>query len=256
MVKDDEVDSGRLTAKIPKSLRRTRKTVSGLLAKGGHRNQFKLEAVTSNFLKPLDDLLGKKKWLLSEQTSCLDALAIGYLALIRAPDVPNAWLRQALVEKYPSLDKWTERVSRECFGHHTALSDALVTPAPLGLRVNEHVLPWQSPTRPTPRDIGSTVLRNILDAVPVISQIRVNHQLKRASQNPQLDDCDGRKLSRLSTYQSKELYSQIGTVSTGVGALVVYLLWAGLLRWPKGLTSSTGKRDFGTAGAMLGLGLQ
>jgi hypothetical protein len=58
----------------------------------------------------------------------------------------------------------------------------------------------------------------------------------------------------MATNRNRELYSQIVAVTAGIGTFVGYLFWVGILQLPKRRSSETGKRNFGAAGAMLGLG--
>jgi hypothetical protein len=51
-----------------------------------------------------------------------------------------------------------------------------------------------------------------------------------------------------------KLYSQIVAVTAGIGTFVGYLFWVVMLQLPKRRGTETRKRDFGAAGAMLGLG--
>jgi hypothetical protein len=56
-----------------------KETVSTLLGKSTHRDQFRLDAVTSEFFEPLHELLAEKKWLIAETLTSRD---IGYRALM------------------------------------------------------------------------------------------------------------------------------------------------------------------------------
>jgi hypothetical protein len=58
----------------------------------------------------------------------------------------------------------------------------------------------------------------------------------------------------MATNRNRELYGQIFAVGAGISTFVGYLFWVGILQLPKRRSHDNGKRDFGAAGAMLGLG--
>jgi sorting and assembly machinery component 37 len=242
-----------MTAQIPKSLRKPKDTVSSLLGKSTHRNQFRLDAVTSDFCEPLNELLKDNGWFVSDAVTSLDCLALGYLALMQAPNLPHDWLRRAVKEKYPQLGKWTEEFLRSTFGEPVSPEHALSPPSDVNGK-QRRSLPWQPPLRPSVAAIASSILENTFDALPIVSQLRANKQLKRSSQDPELEDYERRQLAVTATNRNRELYSQIVAVTAGMGTFVGYLFWVGILQLPKRRSSETGKRDFGAAGAMLGLG--
>jgi sorting and assembly machinery component 37 len=246
-------EESKMTAQIPKSLRKPKETVSGLLGKGTHRNQFRLDAVTSEFFEPLDELLADKEWLISEDLTSLDCLALGYLALMQVPPLSHDWLRRAMKQKYPRLGKWTTRVARSTFGETTDPAHALSH----SRHVNEkgvRDLPWQAPVQPTITAIATSILETTIDALPIVCQLRANRQLKKSSHDPELEDYERRQLAAIATNRNRELYSQIFAVSAGIGTFLGYLFWVGILQLPKRRSNDTAKRNFGAAGAMLGLG--
>jgi sorting and assembly machinery component 37 len=252
---EEETEESKLTAQIPKSLRKPKETVSSLLGKSTHRNQFRLDAVTSEFFEPLDDLLADKEWLISDTVTSTDCLAIGYLALMHAPQLPHDWLRSAMQKKYPRLGRWTAQVARSTFGDPVDPSYTL-SPLPEDNRKGGRGLPWQAPVRPTITAVASSILDNTIDALPIVSQLRANKQLRKSSQeDPELEDYERKQLAAMATNRNRELYSQIFAVGAGISTFMGYLFWVGILQLPKRLSRDTGKRDFGAAGAMLGLGL-
>lgn len=242
-----------MTAQIPKSLRKPKETVSSLLGKSTHRNQFRLDAVTSEFLEPLGELLADKQWLISDGTTSLDCLAIGYLALMEAPQLPRDWLRRAMKEKYPRLGKWTTLAVQSTFGEPTDAAQAVSLPSELSAKRNRG-LPWQAPARPTLAAIASSILESTIDGLPIVSQLRVNKQLKKSSEDPELEDYERKQLAVMATNRNRELYSKIVSIGAGISTFVGYLFWVGILQLPKRHSNEAAKRNFGAAGAMLGLG--
>ncbi len=250
---DDPTQESKLTAQIPKSLRKPRQTVSSLLGQSTHRNQFRLDAITADFLEPLDELLADREWFIAETVSSLDCLAIGYLVLLQSPLLPLGWLKRALKEKYPHLGGWAESFSRDAFGDEVTPSEAL-SASREGSEKAKQGLPWQAPVRPTFGALAFTILDNTMDALPVVGQLRSNRQLKKASQDPDLDEYESKQLAVMASNRNQELYSQIFAVGAGIGVFIGHLFWVGMLKLPQRQRASGGRRDFGTAGAMLGLG--
>ena len=242
-----------MTAQIPKSLRKPKDTISSLLGKSTHRYQFRLDAVTSEFFKPVDELLADKEWLIAETLTGLDCLAIGYLALMQAPQLPLDWLRRGMKEKYPRLDKWTTVVARSAFGEPTDPGRALAA-LQEDIGKADRSLPWQAPVRPTVAIIASTILDNAMDALPVVSQLRANQQLKKSSGDPGLEEYERKQMAVIARNRNRELYSQIFAAGAGISTFLGYLFWVGILQLPKRRSDDAGKRSFGAAGAMLGLG--
>ena len=62
------------------------------------------------WLDPLEELLGHKKFLLSdEKPSSLDALALGYFSLILGAEVPDRWAARIMEDRFPKLVAWVHR---------------------------------------------------------------------------------------------------------------------------------------------------
>ena len=251
---DEQAEDMKFTAQIPKSLRNPKETVSSLLGKSTQRSRFRLDAVTAEFMEPLNELLGEEDFFLSDATSSLDCLALGYLALMQSPELPQEWLRRSLKDKFPSLGAWTRRSVRECFGAPTKVSDTLTPSLSGGGKEIERKLPWQAPIQPTLPVMIAAVWENSLDSLPVVGQLRTNGQLKKFSQNPDLEDYESKAMANLAANRNRELYSQIVVVGGGFGIFIGYLMWVGVLKLPRGQSQGNGRRNFGTAGAMLGLG--
>lgn len=255
VAQDAKSDNARMTAQIPKTLlKKPRDTVSGILGKSTHRSQFRLDAVTSEFLEPLSELLADKDWLLAETCSSLDCLAVGYLALMQSPEVPHNWLKRSLRDRFSNLAKWTDTFLRECYGGPMAPANAFLNQTFGDAEKRSSTLPWQVPMQPTFAAMGGTVVQGVLDSIPVVGQFRTNKQLKQAAQNPELDDLESKQLARIARNRNRELYSQIMGVGAGIGAFIGYLFWVGLLKLPdRSKRKENGRRDFGEAGTLLGL---
>jgi hypothetical protein len=78
------------------------------------QKQMRLEAITTNAiasLKVAEKKLLKTdgKWILKPDTpSILDAIVIGYLALILTTDVSDKWAKELIEEKVPKLAEWAK----------------------------------------------------------------------------------------------------------------------------------------------------
>jgi sorting and assembly machinery component 37 len=248
------------TGQIPKSLlKKPQETVISLLAQEQHQNQFRLDAITSVFLGPLDDLLGRKPFLLLEnQLSSLDCLAVGHLSLALYPALPHPFLQTALKEKFPRLASYTERVSKACFGNPVDPKAYLteVSSDPRRKSYESAPLPWRpEPTRSF-TDMGIQVLENFADSIPILSQFRANNRLRHAAADPGLEDIQKNQLSTLSRDQRRELYAQICTVVGGISAFIGYLFYVGLfsIESDEEEEEIEGDGSFGEAGELLGLG--
>ncbi|KIW07120.1 uncharacterized protein PV09_01993 [Verruconis gallopava] len=81
-----------------------------------HADTFQLFQLTTSFFGPLQDLLGDKNYLLSNDVpTSLDCFAVGYLALMRKAPVPQPWLADALRTRFPKLDEYIQRTYGEIF---------------------------------------------------------------------------------------------------------------------------------------------
>lgn len=215
------------TGQIPKSLiRSSQETVSSLLGKTQQQNQFKLEALTAEFFEPLQALLGKKQYFITnEHPTSLDCLALGYLALALIPEVPYPWLREALQTKAPLLAEYTARMREQCFGI-VEVDDAFGK-----LRAGS-VLPWSPPERVTVGKIGSTLLNTLADATPILKDVRMNNRLRDAAQAPDsgFSAEESKAVSEYARAQKQDLYISIATVAAGVVGFVGYMFHIGVIR--------------------------
>ncbi|KAL4890043.1 Tom37 C-terminal domain-containing protein [Aspergillus ambiguus] len=202
------------------------------------RNQFKLEALTANLFDPLEEILADKAYLLTTERdgpTTLDCLATGYLLLALVPDVPYAWLRDAMRTKAPRLTALVERIRRSCFGpSDVVLADAYPpTPASTDNAATASAplryLPWQAPDRPRLVTAACTVVDAVADALPIVRDVRVNNRLREAAQAPQsgLSAVESQTLAAYATGQKKDVLMSVAAVVGGVAALVAYMVSVG-----------------------------
>ncbi|KAI9755522.1 MAG: Protein required for ethanol metabolism [Chaenotheca gracillima] len=161
----DKHDQQRTRSQIPPSLlRQPRETVSNLLGQPQHASKIRLDALTTNWLDPLHDLLGQKRYLLSESSlSSLDCLAFAYLALAVYPDVPQSWLRETLRSRFRRLEQYTQNLRAELFGDDE----------------HQHSLPWQTPAHLGVLRIATALGSTALESLPI-----PKHLLDSSSTSP------------------------------------------------------------------------
>lgn len=168
---DEERRSSRKAADlIPQSLRTSRPTVTGMMQEKQSSARFRLDALVDAAFKPLQQLLGKKKWMLSdERASSLDCLALGYLSLALIPEVPQSWLAEGLRGRCPELCKYMENGVTEVFGDQVTVDTALLGPTEEQSTMthgnSETALPWRAPVRNV-GSAGASILNSTLDSLP------------------------------------------------------------------------------------------
>lgn len=235
---------------IPESLRTPRATVSSLLAASPEANaRIRLDALTRNFLEPLQELQGKKRYLTSDsQISSLDCLALGYMSLMLIPELPQPWLSTIMRTNFPDLCAWTEKMKAKMFGPAVTVDDALLrhcgtSIAEGGNNVNEKVfLPWKAPQDRGIISIGHTYLATLADTIPVIGQYRRNTRELHLSEKK---DKDG-------SSPALQVATIAGGVLAGVGLLVGYMFHQGIISLGEEEPErSSGLGAFGDAGAAL-----
>lgn len=227
---------------VPKSMnliQRPQETVTGLLGKTSHPNQFRLDAVTAALLDPLEELLeskrggskgGQRYFFSGEKASSLDCLVVGYLALALVPSLPYPWLADAMKDKTPLLAEYTQQLRQRCFGT-VDVTDAFQE---AGSSFSRSSLPWQAPERPSVGKVGMTLFDNFCDATPVLKEIRANRRLKQAATSPgsHLDPEQKQMVAKLAEVRRRELYTSIVSVTAGLGAMAGYMFHIGLIRLP------------------------
>lgn len=245
----EEKEEG-LKAQIPKSLKKPRQTVSALLGHDARRSKFRLDAVTTDFLEPLEELLGESPWLISDHATSADCLAVGYLALMQfSGDVPQPWLRSALRTRFAGLGEWSQIRQHEWFGKTISTVDVLSG------NTASSDLPWQNPSPTTPLETINSVILSIASAIPVVrthlSPFEANTSLEVTS-----NDRHEQKQQAITRVRATHL-QHCQTLISSFSAIILtgVLAYNGLLRFPFLRRSAAGNpRTFGEAGALLGLG--
>ncbi|KZF24215.1 hypothetical protein L228DRAFT_281314 [Xylona heveae TC161] len=255
---------GQTEQQIPTSLlRKPKETVTRLLRQPHYANRFRLDALTTAFFEPLQTLLGKKKFLLtneSEGPTSLDCVALAYLSLALYAELPHAWLADALRNKFGRLAAYTHNLRRLFFGARTVSpSDALASPVPSSnsqaappsaSRTTSPSYSSSSPTDPTSPSsttalpfvapsqggllsIGSLLLSNIADSLPIVGQFRATNRLRAAAAAEEAaDPSEVEFFNNMMRRARWEVVTQALTVAAGVSAFVVYMLYHGIVILP------------------------
>lgn len=258
---------------IPASLlRRPRETLTSLLSDPQHKHHIRLHTLTGRFLQPLQDLLGTKTFFFAgERPSSLDCLAVAYLALALFADLPQPWLAESITTGFGRLGGYVHNLVGRFFGGAVSVEEALlagVDSAEQGGAEADRdqrargkgALPWKAPERGGLLAIGSLVLENVLDSIPLVDQLRASNRLSRAAEeNSSMTEEEKKQVQAIAAARRRELFSQVVTVGAGVSAFVGYLVYNGVISLSTGeeeVEEGWEKRslaDMGEAGAMLAM---
>ena len=254
-------------SEIPKRLIRSTARTTGSLAKkkGQQAARFRLERLAEGCFTPLNRLLDGKTYLLSDGKgkgmTSLDCLALGYLALVLVPDVPQSWLKQMMKRKYPDLCGFVKEGARECWGldltdKERGGNDALTT-TPTTTNLPYHP--------PTTSFNTTTLLLPLLSSLPLFGPFyRPPPLLYTSSSSPLANQNNHIPLlpTIILTLFTTTLVSGAYFLSTGE---LPPLDWVRgvrqrhgvVLRWPFG-GRVQGRRlgDMGEAGRVLGVGMR
>lgn len=152
------------------------KGLGGLFSGPMYAARFKLDALSSEVMDSLQDVLGKHDFIFrGSEPSSLDCLAFGYLSLMYYPQVPQPWLKETIHARYPSIERYIHNMRRRL------LQDEITNPAVVwsistGSTSHEKktLLPWQS----SPRSFSSHAwnsIREIFGNVPGVAPLVTRH---------------------------------------------------------------------------------
>lgn len=235
-----------LSAQIPKALRKPKWSVTSLLGSSAEQTRFRLEAVTSACFEPLEELLGSKEYFLGEQVTVLDCFALAILAQMQIKEFPQPWLQEALDNRFAALSKWAVRNTSHVYEHQD--------------------LPWAPVADKTISETISSALEFVAGCVPVTfspSATRTsdvgntNARAGRNGERKRIDDVskyERKHLFRVKAQRYRETVRGIIAATVSSAGLVGLLIYMGMLTLPTFRKSQPTRRDFGAAGAFLGLG--
>ncbi|KAI9777369.1 MAG: hypothetical protein M1816_004738 [Peltula sp. TS41687] len=165
-------------------LDRPRAKVSSLLEKA---NRIRLDTLSENLLDPLQELLGTKQFLLSEQPSSLDCLAMGYLSLALLPDIPQPWLGEKMRFRFGRLCGYFvnlrlfHEVGPDGFTEPKTDADIVAADDSSGEKPHDkdqEVLPWADASGTFESKAHSVWLNATLDSLPFIKHLRAATRLR------------------------------------------------------------------------------
>ena len=82
------------------------------------------------------------------------------------PDLPQSWLAEGMLERYPDLCRYVENGIREVFGGEIRLEDALPNPredrSATPQAQTEPALPWRGPNH----NVSASLLNSTIDLLP------------------------------------------------------------------------------------------
>lgn len=168
-------------------LDRPRAKVSSVLEKA---NRIRQNAWSESFFDPLQELLGEKRYLLSEQQpSSLDCLAMGYLTLALLPELPQPWLAGKMRLSFERLCGYADNlrglfynVPPDDYNEPKMNTDSVAADNPFAEQHQPQVreaLPWV---------VSSVLLNNALESLPFVKQLRSTARLRNSFLQEAVED--------------------------------------------------------------------
>ncbi|KAK0642559.1 Metaxin-1 [Lasiodiplodia hormozganensis] len=157
-----------------------------LLSQPEYAARFKLDALASDCLEPLEKLLGdeeEEKPLLLHPTypTTLDCLAFGYLALMLYPAMPSSWLADTLRTRFPRLAAYTARMRGLTVGiNDTAPADLMALNdlrgsnselIAMGRKELGMALPWALAPQPSLAASVAGVAWSVATKLPLVKRV-------------------------------------------------------------------------------------
>ncbi|KAF2089100.1 hypothetical protein K490DRAFT_19839, partial [Saccharata proteae CBS 121410] len=119
---DDSLEAAKRNAGIPAasarpsllSFNKKSRGLKGILSQPEYAARFKLDALATDCLAPLDELLDEEEekffLLANSSPTSLDCLAFGYLALMVYPELPQPWLVDTIKSRFPKIASYVTRM--------------------------------------------------------------------------------------------------------------------------------------------------
>ena len=243
---------------IPDSLRYSRQSVSSLVSSPQHASRFRLSALADAWMEPLQELLGDKSYLLSDQPSSLDCLAFAFLALSIVPVVPQPWLKESVTARYPALAAYVNK-QVQLFGGPIGANHAMgsadtatnLESSLKGRKGSEGVLPWREPQPRGFRPAVTVLVEGTLSSLPIIGEYQNGIII------PQAEAANSVHVRRPSeeANTSQNTLPAIIAIGATVIAIGTYLFSAVLPAFPSEAPTPKKRRlsDLGEAGALLSM---
>lgn len=236
---------------IPKSLRGSRQTLSSLLQQTHQTSRFRLEALAEAMFNPLEQLLGKKRYMISDkEPSNLDYFAFAYLALAFIPVVPQSWLSEIMGAKHPTLCAYVENLLQEFFHGPAKINGAFHNhglPSKNAEILRRYSLPWSPSLQNGIISAASALISHSLGALSFQNDSKI---IKK--EILPLEDTQNQLAS---TASSGILPGAAVALASGLVAVCSsYLVYSGVVSFPYSGKRSESQRtltDLGEAGAIL-----
>ena len=192
----------------------------GLLSSPVYAARFRLDALSNELLQPLSDQLGSKEYMFGgSEPSGLDCLALGYLSLLRYAPVPQAWVKETLQTRFPTLDAYIVRLRTDLLQEEDikAADVWAVTTGRAAANDTHTHLPWA-------RRSSRAILPQLLEAfhhaaMPQVLQSSAkirHHGYERGGRS------EGPTTALLSPFTTNTIATVASTVAVGLTALAVH----------------------------------
>lgn len=186
-----------------------------------------------------------------DSPSSLDCIAVAYLALALAPQLPQRWLADTMTSRYPDLCSYVRRLTKEFFGGPIEIEAALIGSRGDDSSVgdsctegwqNYRKLPWVMPAQKGSLAAGSALLSGTLSSLPLAGHFRSDRILLESGKAGQRKDAS-------QPFILPTLLALGSFFAAGCG----FLLYFENFKQPA--PSNKNLSEMGDAGAMLGMGL-
>lgn len=223
-----------IAAQIPKALRLPKRSVTALLGSTAEQTRFRLEAVTTDFFEPLEELIGEKEYFLGEEMTTLDCFALAVLVQMQIAGLPQSWLKHALEGRYSKLSRWAKVNTDRYFGVSARL--------PYGVRAERS---WSK--------LGLDVLDSIAEVIPFSFKVQdVREMDTKVSRRHSRAEFEQKQLFHVNARKQQLLFREVVAILLSSAGLLGTLVYNGILVFSF-KQSPPMRRDFGPAGAFLGL---
>lgn len=234
--------------KIPESLRSSRQSLSDVIKQASLASRIRLDGVADAFFHPLEQLLGKKRYLLSEELpSSLDCLAFAYMALALIPILPDPWLATSM-SRYPTLCAYVHALNQRFWGGSIDINGAIpktwsgdeAAGSTLSQKQesrNPGSLPWKESRQGGSIPVvllsgGGALLEYTLGSLPFLGGYRKNRMIPLPSGTEGISRINANAAPLRDDRLDTDLHVRPEVVATGtaLAALGGFLFYHGLIR--------------------------
>ena len=222
------------TSVIPPSLLTEPKdTVTSLLKKSPNAGLLRLDSLSAAFFEPLRDLLGRKRYFLSEsQPSSLDCLAYGYLSLILHPELPQPWFADTMRREFGSLCEWVHGFHATVLGQFGVDEAGNVRGTPSEKRSTfqqkDHgltegtALPWQRPDAEGIPQVAERLITHLATNLPWAKELGGSPHIDTTTDGKDMTGSNG---ITANADKYGQLYTPLAAFATSAVALIAYLTY-------------------------------